>query len=105
MEKPQPRRNYIFEHIHEGIVCLCCGKVMISYHRHDYKTCGCPQSSMIDGGQVDYVRYGGADLNLLQQVHIVPITYTKSGKPSKKKLKTYREAHHGYQAKKKTNRV
>lgn len=87
------QQNYLFEHIHEGVVCLCCGKVMISYYGHDYKTCGCPQSSMIDGGQCDYVRYGGMNMDLIRHVEITPIFYDKNGKRSKKKLKTYREVY------------
>lgn len=85
------QKNYEFEHIHEGIVCLCCGRVMISYYRHDYKTCDCPQRSMIDGGQDAYNRYGGMNMDLLRFVEVVPIFYDKNGKRSKKKLKTYRE--------------
>lgn len=86
-----PRRNFLFEHIHEGVLCLSCGKVLISYFRHDYKTCGCPQETMIDGGQIDYVRIGGADMSLVRQVEIVPLLRTKTGKASKRKLKTVRE--------------
>ncbi len=88
---PEARQNFKFEHIHEGVVCLCCGRVMISYYRHDYQTCGCSQSSMVDGGQEDYVRYGGMNIDLLRRVEIVPILLDKNGKRSKKKLKTYRE--------------
>lgn len=86
-----PRRNFLFEHTHEGVLCLSCGKVLISYHRHDYKTCGCPQETTVDGGQIDYVRYGGMDMNLIREVRVVPVLRTKTGKVSKKKLKTVRE--------------
>ena len=84
-------RNYKFEYIHEGVMCLSCGTVLISYHRHDYKTCPCDQATMIDGGQIDYVRFGGMDLSLVMPVMVVPASRTKPGKLSKKKIKTYRE--------------
>ena len=92
-------KNFVFEHIHEGIVCLSCGAVLISYHRHDYKVCSCPNGAMVDGGQIDYVRYGAMDFNLIRGVLITPVLLTKKGKPSKKKLKTYRQAFNGYKAK------
>ena len=46
------------------VQCKSCGQVLTSYHRHDYKTCGCENETMIDGGN-DYQRYGGKDLNLV----------------------------------------
>ena len=46
------------------IQCKECGEVLTSYHRHDYKTCGCENETMIDGG-TDYQRYGGKDLSLV----------------------------------------
>lgn len=85
-------RNFLFEHIHEGVVCLHCGKVLISYYGHDYKTCNCLQNTMVDGGQASYTRYGGKDLTLVRRVLITPILFTKSGSVSKRKLKTFREA-------------
>ena len=45
---------------HMGVQCPQCGKHMFSYHRHDYRTCGCPNETMIDGGK-DYLRCGGVD--------------------------------------------
>ena len=44
--------------------CKNCGEVLTSYHRHDYKTCGCENETMIDGGN-DYQRCGGKNLNLV----------------------------------------
>lgn len=87
------QRNYKFDLSHEGVVCLCCGKILISYDRHDYRTCGCPQDTMIDGGQIDYVRYGGYDMDLFRPVLITPIFYTKKGVISKKLIKTYRSVY------------
>ena len=46
------------------IQCKSCGEVLTSYNRHDYKTCGCENETMVDGG-TDYQRYGGKDLSLV----------------------------------------
>ena len=46
------------------VQCKSCGEVLTSYHRHDYKTCGCENETMVDGGN-EYQRYGGADLDLV----------------------------------------
>lgn len=40
-----------------GVECSGCKKRMFSFHVHDYKTCDCPVSTMVDGGS-DYLRYG-----------------------------------------------
>jgi len=60
-----------------GILCLDCGWVGISWNRHDYKTCNCPQDTMIDGGQIDYHRYGGKSFDRLQLIEIKPIKKAK----------------------------
>lgn len=46
------------------VQCKSCGEVLTSYNRHDYKTCGCDNETMIDGGTY-YQRYGGKDLSLV----------------------------------------
>lgn len=46
------------------VQCKSCGDVLTSYNRHDYKTCGCENETMVDGGN-DYQRYGGKDLSLV----------------------------------------
>ena len=46
------------------VQCKNCGDVLTSYNRHDYKTCGCENETMVDGG-TDYQRYGGKDLSLV----------------------------------------
>lgn len=46
------------------VKCRECGEVLTSYHRHDYKTCGCENDTMVDGGN-EYQRYGGVDLALV----------------------------------------
>lgn len=47
--------------VHNSVLCLGCGAVLVSYHRHDYKTCTCENKTMVDGG-TDYLRYGGTDM-------------------------------------------
>ena len=46
------------------VQCKSCGDVLTSYNRHDYKTCGCENETMVDGG-TDYQRYGGKNLDLV----------------------------------------
>ena len=46
------------------VQCKSCGEVLTSYNRHDYKTCGCENETMVDGG-TDYQRYGGLNLDLV----------------------------------------
>ena len=46
------------------VQCRDCGEVWTSYHRHDYKTCGCTNETMVDGGN-EYQRYGGLNLDLV----------------------------------------
>ena len=48
--------------LHSQVTCLECGEVLVSESRHDYKTCSCPNQTMIDGGN-EYVRFGGKDLS------------------------------------------
>lgn len=52
------------------IQCLECKKILVSFHRHDYKTCSCPNETMIDGGH-DYLRYGGKDMKKIQILKII----------------------------------
>ena len=51
--------------VHSQVTCLECGEVLVSEHRHDYKTCSCPNETMVDGGNA-YVRYGGKDLSKIE---------------------------------------
>ena len=67
--------KYIFPKLDKkrnGIICLECGKILVSFHRHDYKTCGCDNETMIDGGS-DYLRYGAKDFNKIQLIEILPL--------------------------------
>ena len=36
--------------VYNSVKCLECNKVLVSRHRHDYVTCGCPNDAMVDGG-------------------------------------------------------
>jgi len=51
--------------IYNSVKCLNCGEILVSYHRHDYKTCSCENETMVDGG-LDYGRYGGKDLSFVE---------------------------------------
>lgn len=56
--------------------CLECKKILVSFHRHNYKSCGCPNNTMIDGGH-DYLRYGGKDLTKIQILKIIKMRQSK----------------------------
>lgn len=43
-----------------AVRCLDCDTVIESTHRHDYRTCGCPNGAMVDGG-LAYQRWGAVD--------------------------------------------
>lgn len=47
--------------VYNAVTCLECMDTIVSYHRHDYKTCRCENKAMVDGG-LDYVRYGAKDM-------------------------------------------
>ena len=46
--------------VYNAVKCNRCDETIVSYHRHDYKTCSC-DNAMVDGG-TDYTRYGGSDI-------------------------------------------
>ena len=56
--------NEVKQIILNRVQCRECGEVLTSYHRHDYKTCGCTNETMVDGGN-EYQRYGGLNLDLV----------------------------------------
>ncbi len=43
---------------HYGVQCPQCKARMFSYHTHDFRLCGCPNNTMVDGGK-SYLRCGG----------------------------------------------
>ena len=48
--------------VYNAVTCLDCLETIVSYHRHDYKTCQCSNQAMVDGG-TDYVRYGAKEMH------------------------------------------
>ena len=56
--------NELKQIILNRVQCRECGEVLTSYNRHDYKTCGCTNETMVDGGN-EYQRYGGLNLDLV----------------------------------------
>lgn len=50
-----------------AVRCKGCDTVIESRHRHDYRTCGCPNQTMVDGG-LAYQRCGGKDLGLIEDL-------------------------------------
>jgi hypothetical protein len=48
--------------IYNAVTCWDCKETLVSYHRHDYKTCSCHNEAMVDGG-LDYERYGAKNLD------------------------------------------
>ena len=55
--------------VYNAIKCLECDKTIVSYSRHDFNTCGCPNSAMVDGGN-DYERYGAIDMDKIETKYI-----------------------------------
>ncbi len=51
--------------VYNSVTCLECNETIVSYHRHDYKTCSCPNEAMVDGGTA-YLRYGAKDLSKIK---------------------------------------
>jgi len=52
--------------VYNSITCDECSETIVSYHRHDYKTCSCPNEAMVDGG-TDYLRYGAKNMSKIKQ--------------------------------------
>lgn len=55
--------------VYNAVRCLECNELLVSYSRHDYKTCQCPNSAMVDGGTA-YGRYGAMDMNMIEKIDI-----------------------------------
>lgn len=52
--------------VYNSVTCLECGETIVSYFRHDYKTCSCPNQATVDGG-TDYARYGAKDMSKISK--------------------------------------
>ena len=48
-----------------SVRCGACGLTLVSRHRHDFRQCGCPQDTFVDGGSA-YLRLGGQDLRMVE---------------------------------------
>ena len=55
-----------------AIQCLRCKTVLVSFDRHDFKQCPCPNMSFVDGGH-DYLRVGGKDLGRIAILKLVRV--------------------------------
>lgn len=55
--------------VYNAVRCLECDELLVSYSVHDYKTCGCPNSAMVDGG-VSYGRYGAKDMSKIEKIDV-----------------------------------
>lgn len=51
--------------VYNSVTCQECNETIVSYHRHDYKTCSCPNEAMVDGGTA-YLRYGAKDMSKIK---------------------------------------
>lgn len=55
--------------VYNAVRCLECDELLVSYSVHDYKTCKCPNSAMVDGG-TDYGRYGAMDMSKIEKIDV-----------------------------------
>ena len=55
--------------VYNSVKCLECNKVLVSRHRHDYVTCGCPNDAMADGGN-EYERYGAMGMDKIETYYV-----------------------------------
>jgi hypothetical protein len=55
--------------VYNAVRCLECDELLVSYSRHDYKTCQCPNSAMVDGGTA-YGRYGAMDMSKIEKIDV-----------------------------------
>ena len=69
--------DYVIGEGVDGMLCLACGEVLVSWWGHNFKTCSCPNRTMVDGGR-NYTRYGGQDMKLVQPVRITPMSFVET---------------------------
>ena len=50
-----------------AIKCLVCNTILESKHQHNFRSCGCPNQSFVDGGLM-YSRVGGVNLDLVENL-------------------------------------
>ena len=51
--------------VYNSVTCQECNETIVSYHRHDYKLCSCPNEAMVDGGTA-YLRYGAKNMRKIK---------------------------------------
>lgn len=51
--------------VYNSVTCLECNETIVSYHRHDFKACSCPNKAVVDGG-TSYLRYGAVDMSKIK---------------------------------------
>lgn len=54
-----------------AIVCSGCRDILVSWFRHDLKTCSCENEVFVDGGQEDYIRVGAIDPTAILHAKLV----------------------------------
>jgi hypothetical protein len=62
---------------HNALLCLKCLKVLCSFYRHHYLTCGCDNEASVDGG-FDYFNYGAKDMQMVRHVYLLSIEPKKA---------------------------
>jgi hypothetical protein len=55
--------------VYNAVKCLECNETIVSHHRHDYKTCGCLNEAMVDGGTA-YLRYGAKNMRNIELITV-----------------------------------
>lgn len=55
--------------VYNAVKCHECEETIVSYSVHDYKTCGCDNRAMVDGG-LNYARYGAMDMDKITSINI-----------------------------------
>jgi len=55
--------------VYNAVKCHECEETIVSYSVHDYKTCGCDNRAMVDGG-LDYARYGAMNMDKITSINI-----------------------------------
>jgi hypothetical protein len=66
---------------HNAIICWVCKKVLVSWFRHDFNSCGCPNEAFVDGG-FDSFWYGAKRMDKVEHIYLLSIT--EAGKVKRK---------------------
>lgn len=71
-------------------VCLACGTILESKHRHDFVQCLCPNRAMLDGGE-EYTRCGAHDPRMYKGAKTQAEAKRLRLKVLERNFKTYQE--------------